>query len=202
MLPALAFRVSRIRRGVSAKEGAMSLQPQAVYVVPEDTARVARAAFPKGNAYLRMHDELGRLYADRDFAALFQLLARCRAAGLLRARGRQRSDSTAVLAALRTLNRLELVDEALRHALHALAAVVPDWLRRQCPADWPEHYGPRLGDYRLPLDLAARQALAAQLGADGRQLLLAVWAPSAPAWLHEIPAVEALRQIWVQQYYA
>ena len=49
----------------------MSLQPQAVYVVPEDTARVARAAFPKGNAYLRMHDELGRLYADGDFAALF-----------------------------------------------------------------------------------------------------------------------------------
>ncbi len=39
----------------------MSLQPQAVYVVPEDTARVARAAFPRGNAYLRMHDELGRL---------------------------------------------------------------------------------------------------------------------------------------------
>src|SRR5215210_3036262 len=71
MLPALAFRVSRIRRGVSAEEGAMSLQPQAVYVVPEDTARVARAAFPKGNPYLRMHDELGRLYADRDFAALF-----------------------------------------------------------------------------------------------------------------------------------
>ena len=29
----------------------MSLQPQAVYVVPEDTARVARAAFPRGNAY-------------------------------------------------------------------------------------------------------------------------------------------------------
>src|SRR5215207_5603293 len=54
-----------------AKEGAMSLQPQAVYVVPEDTARVARAAFPKGNPYLRMHDELGRLSADQDFAALF-----------------------------------------------------------------------------------------------------------------------------------
>ena len=49
----------------------MSLQPQAVSVVPEDTARVARAAFPKGNAYLRMHDELGRLSADRDCAALF-----------------------------------------------------------------------------------------------------------------------------------
>ena len=49
----------------------MSLHPQAVYTVPEDTARVARAAFPKGNPYLRMHDELGRLFADQDFAALF-----------------------------------------------------------------------------------------------------------------------------------
>src|SRR5436309_1806587 len=230
--------------GRSIKEGGMSLQPQAVYAVPEETARVARAAFPKGNTYLRMHDELGRLYADRDFAALFPalgqpalapaqlalvtlmqfaeglsdrqaadavraridwkyalcleledpgfdasvlsefrarlvegaqearllelLLARCRDAGLVRARGRQRTDSTAVLAAIRQLNRLELVDEALRHALHALAAAVPAWLRQQCPADWPERYGPRLGDYRLPLDLAARQALAAPLGADGR----------------------------------
>ena len=52
----------------------MSLQPRAAYVVPEDTARVARAAFPKGNASLRMHDELGRLYADRDFAALSPVL--------------------------------------------------------------------------------------------------------------------------------
>lgn len=75
-------------------------------------------------------------------------------------------------------------------------------MRRQCPADWPERYGPRLGDYRLPLELAARQALAAQIGADGRAVLRAVYAPGAPAWLRELPAVEALRQIWVQQYYA
>jgi transposase len=52
----------------------MSLRPQAVYVVPEDTARVARAAFPKGNPDLRMHDALGRLYTDRDFAARFPVL--------------------------------------------------------------------------------------------------------------------------------
>jgi hypothetical protein len=39
----------KVRDGRSIKEGGMSLQPQAVYVVPEDTARVARAAFPKGN---------------------------------------------------------------------------------------------------------------------------------------------------------
>lgn len=49
----------------------MSLQPQAVSPVPEDTARVARAAFPKGNVYLRMHDESGRLSAARDVAARF-----------------------------------------------------------------------------------------------------------------------------------
>jgi transposase len=49
----------------------MTLHPQATYTVPEDTARVARAAFPKGTAYLRLHDEVGRLYADQDFAALF-----------------------------------------------------------------------------------------------------------------------------------
>jgi transposase len=256
----------------------MSLQPQAVYVVPEETARVARAAFPKGNAYLRMHDELGRLYADQDFAALFptrgqpalapaqlalvtlmqfaeglsdrqaadavraridwkyalclplddpgfdrsvlsefrarlvdgaqeallleRLLARCRDAGLVRARGRQRTDATAVLAAIRLLNRLELVGETLQHALHALAAAVPDWLRQVCPAEWAERYARRLEEYRLPKELAARQVLAAQIGADGRQLLLAVGSPSAPAWLRELPAVETLRQVWVQQYHA
>lgn len=49
----------------------MTLHPQAVYTVPEETARVARAAFPDGNISPRMHDELGRLYADQDFAALF-----------------------------------------------------------------------------------------------------------------------------------
>src|SRR5919199_3330469 len=56
------------RRG---RRRAMTLHAQAIYTVPEDTARVARAAFPKGTTYLRMHDELGRLYADQDFASLF-----------------------------------------------------------------------------------------------------------------------------------
>lgn len=39
--------------------------------VPEETARVARAAFPKGNVYLRMRDEVGTFYEDRTFAPLF-----------------------------------------------------------------------------------------------------------------------------------
>ncbi len=49
----------------------MSLRPQVIYLVPEETARVARAAFPKGNLYLRMYDALGSIFADRQFADLF-----------------------------------------------------------------------------------------------------------------------------------
>ncbi len=49
----------------------MSLHPQVVYLVPEATARVARAAFPKGNVYMQMYDELGLIYENHQFATLF-----------------------------------------------------------------------------------------------------------------------------------
>ena len=49
----------------------MSLQPSTIAPVPEETARVARAAFLKGNIYLSLRDELGVLFNDADFAALF-----------------------------------------------------------------------------------------------------------------------------------
>ncbi len=49
----------------------MSLQPQSSYPIPEETQRVAHAAFPKGNLYMRMRDELGEIYADGQFADLF-----------------------------------------------------------------------------------------------------------------------------------
>ena len=48
--------------------------------------------------------------------------------GWLKQRGKQRTDSTHVLAAIRTLNRLECVGETLRAALNALATVAPEWL--------------------------------------------------------------------------
>jgi len=144
-----------------------------------------------------------RLLVGAQEALLFDLLlARCRAAGLVRARGRQRTDATPVVAAIRTLNRLESVGEALRHALHALAAVAPDWLHGPCPPAWADRYGRRLDAYRLPPDPAARQALALQIGADGPQLLQAVWSSTAPAWLREVPAVETLRRVWVQHDHA
>ncbi len=49
----------------------MSLQPQAAYLVPEETARVAHAIFPTGNLVMRMYDDLGMLFHDLDFAELF-----------------------------------------------------------------------------------------------------------------------------------
>lgn len=49
----------------------MSLKPTSIPPVPEATAHVARAAFPKGNLYLRLRDELGALYLDSDFAQLY-----------------------------------------------------------------------------------------------------------------------------------
>src|SRR5687767_14627593 len=49
----------------------MSLKSETIPSVPEDTTRVARAAFPHGNPYLTLRDTLGRIFADADFAALF-----------------------------------------------------------------------------------------------------------------------------------
>lgn len=256
----------------------MSLHPQPIAPIPAETARVARAAFPRGNPYLRMRDELGVFYQDDAFAALFPargqpaespwrlalvlvlqyaeglsdrqaadavrsridwkyalsleltdpgfdasvlsefrsrlvvgsqaqllldaLLDCFKAKGLLKARGRQRTDSTAVLAAIRTLNRLECVGETLRHALNRLARAAPEWLRPHLDPAWAERYGPRFDEYRLPKGDAARQALAEQIGRDGFRLLAAIYSPEAPAALRGLPAVEALRQVWLQQFYA
>ena len=49
----------------------MSLHLQTDFAVPEQTARVARRAFPKGNRYTQMRDELGSLSRDEDFAGLY-----------------------------------------------------------------------------------------------------------------------------------
>ena len=51
----------------------MSLRPHALEPVPEETARVARAAFPKGHHYLLQRDTLGTLFQDDDFATCFPL---------------------------------------------------------------------------------------------------------------------------------
>ena len=91
----------------------------------------------------------------------------CKAQGWLKVRGRQRTDSTHVLAQVRALKRAECVVETLRHALDVLAVVAPDWLRSQVQPAWLERYGHRAEEYRLPTSTEKRQALLHQVGQDG-----------------------------------
>jgi len=255
----------------------MSLEPRSDDGVPELTARVVRAAFPKRILAIRIREAPGPLFADEDFAAAFSgqgrpavspgalalvsvlqyaeglpdrqaadqvrarmdwkfllglelddpgfdftvlgdfrsrlirhgleervlelMLARLSGAGLLRAGGRQRTDSAHVLAAVRTLNRMEFAGETLRAALEALAAAAPGWLAPLTGSSRADRYGTRIDSYRFPRGEDARTRWAAQAGQDGFTLLDAVVAPSAPAWLRQVPAVQTLRRAWDEQYH-
>jgi transposase len=255
----------------------MSLNPYPIDPVPPETARVARAAFPKGNRYMTMRDELGiispndlftDLYAqvghygeppwrlalvtlmqfsenltDRqaadavrgridwkyalglaltdtgfDFSVLSEfrtrlivgaaeerllttMLDRFTDRGLLKRRGHQRTDSTHIVAAVRSLNRLEIVGETLHAALNALAQVAPTWLRAQVTAEWFLRYGTSFSDYQQPQGKGERRTLAETIGRDGHHLLTKIYQDAAPAWLRTIAAVETWRQVWVQQFY-
>ncbi|MDQ5812986.1 MAG: IS1182 family transposase, partial [Actinomycetota bacterium] len=255
----------------------MSLHlPQPVPPVPDDTARIARAAFPRGNPYVLLRNRLGPMFADAGFADLYprrgqpgytpwrlalvtllqfreglsdrqaaeavraridwkyllaldladagfdhtvlcefrgrlldgdaseRLLARvldtARDAGLLKARGRQRTDSTHVLAAVRDLNRIELVAETLRAALNAIAVIAPDWLRALAPSEWHARYDRRIEDMRLPKTEPQRDAYGAQVGADGYRLLKALEEANAPPDGAALPAVAVLRRVWARHF--
>src|SRR5215204_4064383 len=52
------------------------MHPQPICPVPEDTACVAKAAFPKGNLYMQIRDVLGTIYDDEDFSELFEVRGR------------------------------------------------------------------------------------------------------------------------------
>ncbi|MFI7704259.1 IS1182 family transposase [Nonomuraea sp. NPDC049480] len=124
--------------------------------------------------------------------------------GLLKRGGRQRTDSTRVVADVRELNRMEFVAETLRAALEALAAAAPDWLEAilaERETDWLGRYGERVDSWHcLPQD-QDRQAWLVQVGEDGFHLLAAIWRPTSPGWIRRIPALDVLRRAWVQQYY-
>ena len=254
----------------------MCLHPRSVDPVPEETARVARAAFPKGTLYMTMRDTLGEVFEDEDFAHLFprrgqpamapwrlalvtimqfaeglsdrqaadavraridckyalslelddpgfdasvlsefrtrlleggsesllfdHLLERFREMKLVKARGKQRTDSTRILAVVRGLNRLELVGETMRHALDVLSTVAPEWLKERVRPEWVKLYVRRLDEHRLPKSKEARQAEGEKIGADGHELLDAIYSQDAPSWLREAPAVQTLRRVWMQNY--
>jgi transposase len=128
------------------------------------------------------------------------LLERFRAAGLLKAHHRQRTDAPHVLAVVRALNRLQLVRETRRATLDVFARIAPTWLQAAARIDWVKRSGQRRDEYRLPTATTALRALAETIGRDGMDLVDAVYASDAPTWLREVPAVEILRRIWVQNY--
>jgi transposase len=130
------------------------------------------------------------------------LLDALKAEGLVGAGGKQRTDSTHVIGAVRDLNRLELAGESVRACLEAIAVAAPDWLTGVVDiADWGRRYGARVDTWRLPTSKTRRAELAAAYGRDAVALLRAVYtADTAPAWLAELPAVEVLRRVLVQNY--
>jgi transposase len=121
---------------------------------------------------------------------------------LLKTRGKQRTDSTLVLAAIRALNRLECVGETMRAALNTLAVAAPEWLLTHHQPEWVDRYGPRVDDYRLPEGKQERITYAEVIGADGHFLLSALDGPETPDWLRQLPAVVTLRQVWEQNYHS
>jgi len=254
----------------------MTLQPQNEFSIPEETVRIARAAYPKGSVYMKMRDALGTIYQDKDFAHLFphngrpveapwrlalitvmqfmeelpdrqaadavrgridwkyllglslddpgfdftllsdfrtrlvqghaehllleSILTLFKERGWLKERGKQRTDSTHILAKVRAINRLLCVGEAMRFALNSLAVIAGDWLLAHCEEAWASRYGHRMEEARLPESKAQRQLFAEMIGRDGSGLLQDIFHPSAPPLLRELPAIEVLRRIWVQNY--
>jgi len=139
--------------------------------------------------------------AGLEQVALDALLARLTEAGLVTAGGKQRTDSTHVVAAVAALNRLELAGQSVRAVLEALSAAHPGWLaQRICVGDFTRRYGTPMTSWRPPLSQAKRDELAIAYARDGYRLLEAVYDRTAPAWLGELPAVDVLRRVLLQNY--
>jgi transposase len=134
-------------------------------------------------------------------AALDALLARLAADGLVKAGGKQRTDSTHVIAAVRALHTVELTGESVRAALEALAAACPEWVAaRFCTGDWARRYGSRIDSWRLPAGKAAQAARALEYARDGHALAAACGGESAPPWARDLPAVQVLRTVLLQNF--
>ena len=101
-----------------------------------------------------------------------KLLEACKECGYLKVRGRQRTDSTHVLGALRVLSKWERAAETMRCALNALAAADPDWLTEHVDPQWFERYGRRIEDQRLPKVRCAGPATGAWRRPTSKNLLL------------------------------
>jgi transposase/IS5 family transposase len=138
-----------------------------------------------------------------DKAVLDALVARLVQDGLLKPGGRQRTDSTHVLAAVRELHVFELVAESVRAALEALAVACPRWLAaRFCVSDWTARYGARTGSWSAPRSRKEQDELAVAHARDGYALTAACYEDSAPPFARDLDAVQVLRTVLIQNFCA
>jgi transposase len=155
-----------------------------------------------GFDFTLLHDFRQRLLLhDGAQRILDTLLDTCKTRGWIKTRGKQRTDSTYVVAAIRRLYYLECVQEAMHYALNQLSEAAPQWVQERAPLEWYERYGPRADLFRIPKETSKRQALALTIGADGYQLMDWLCQDSHAKPLFDLPAVEILRQIWMQHFY-
>jgi len=270
------FSQERLQWKSEGEKKVVSLKPEPIGPIPQETVRIAKAACPQGSTFMKMRDVLGVFFADEMFVNLFPpdgqpalapwrlalvtimqvaeglsdrqaaeavrmridwkyalgldpvdegfdfsvlcefrarliegqaesllfeaMLTYLKQHGLIKAGGRQRTDATHVLAAVRAINRVVCVGETLRAALNTLAEVAPEWLRSFAPDEWYERYAHRIEEYRLPKGKEKRTALVETMGADGGALLDAIFTTPEVTWLLHVPAVETLRRVWVQQF--
>jgi IS5 family transposase len=102
---------------------------------------------------------------------------------------------------VRDLNRLELAGEAVRAVVESLSAAAGPWLAQVIDVPgWSRRYGRRIDSWRLPASQTKRDRLALDFARDGFALLGAVYAPGQPFWLREVPAVQVLRTVLLQNY--
>ena len=155
----------------------------------------------KGFDFSVLSEFRGRLIAGEcEHLLLEKLLQCCKDQGLVKKHGKQRTDSTRVLASIRKLNRLELVAETLRAALNELATVAPEWVRQIAPEEWYQRYGRRIEDYRLPKSAAQRDAYGQQVGEDGYYLLDCLNQSSVPSDWQNLASIDALKLTWQRHY--
>ena len=128
------------------------------------------------------------------------ILQVCRQHGWLKAGGKQRTDSTLVLANVRGLSSLESVGESLRAALNELAEVAPDWLLGIISPDWFDRYVHRFELQRFPKGEQAKEDLRRQVGEDSWHLLQAALGEQAPQSVQACPSLLLLQQVWTQHF--
>lgn len=140
-----------------------------------------------------------RLIEHEAEGRVFETLVQAfRAMGLIKARGKQRTDSIAMLTKVRRLSRLELVVETLRLVVGALVKADREWSEEIIPPSWEGRYGERFVMQRY--SEKEWQDYETHIGEDGQWLLTRLERGGAPADLKGLPEVQVLRTVWAQQF--